>query len=101
MIHITLICAAGMSTSMLTQRMQKAAESKNLEVEIIAMPESKFRKYKGETEVLLLGPQVRYLLEEIKAEFQPKGMKVAVIDMKDYGMMNGEKVLEDALKLLG
>ena len=46
MIHITLICAAGMSTSMLTQRMQKAAESKNLEVEIIAMPESKFRKYK-------------------------------------------------------
>ena len=101
MIHITLICAAGMSTSMLTQKMQRAAESKNLEVEIIAMPESKFRKYKGETDILLLGPQVRYLLEEIKAEFEPSGMKVSVIDMRDYGMMNGEKVLESAYKLLG
>jgi PTS system cellobiose-specific IIB component len=86
---------------MLTQKMLKAAESKNMEVEIIAMPESKFRKYKGETDILLLGPQVRYLLEDIKAEFEPAGIKVSVIDMRDYGMMNGEKVLEDACKLLG
>ncbi|WP_077611372.1 PTS sugar transporter subunit IIB [Clostridium sp. Marseille-P2415] len=101
MLYITLICAAGMSTSMLTQRMQKAAEKKGVEAEIIALPESKFRNYKGQTDVLLLGPQVRYLYDEIKAEFEPKGMKVAVIEMRDYGMMNGEKVLEDAIKLLG
>ncbi len=101
MLYITLICAAGMSTSMLTQRMQKAAEKKGVEVNIIALPESKFRNYKEKTDVLLLGPQVRYLYDEIKAEFEPKGLKVAVIDMRDYGMMNGEKVLEDAIKLLG
>lgn len=101
MLYITLICAAGMSTSMLTQKMQRAAEKKGVEVEIIALPESKFRKYKGQTDVLLLGPQVRYIYDEIKVEYEPKGMKVAVIDMMDYGMMNGEKVLEDAIKLLG
>ena len=37
--------------------------------------------------------------EEIKEEYQPKGIKVAVIHMADYGMMNGKKVLEYALSL--
>lgn len=31
---------------------------------------------------------------------KPKGIKVAVIDMMDYGTLNGEKVLKDALALL-
>lgn len=100
MINITLICAAGMSTSMLMNKMKGAAEKNNIEIEVKAMPESKFHKYSGKTDVLLLGPQVGYLFDKYKSEFEPKGVKVTVIDMMDYGMMNGEKVLDDALKLV-
>jgi len=98
--YITLVCAAGMSTSMLMAKMKKSAESKGIEAKISAMPEQKFKSYKEPTDVLLLGPQVGYLFDEMKAEYAPKGIKVAVIDMMDYGMMNGEKVLKDALALL-
>lgn len=100
MVYITLICAAGMSTSMLTQKMQKSGKDQGIEVEIVAMPESKFKNYAGKTDILLLGPQVRHFLNEMKEAHEPKGIKVAVIDMVDYGMMNGEKVLRDALTLL-
>ncbi|AJE52512.1 PTS cellobiose transporter subunit IIB [Paenibacillus jamilae] len=97
--QITLVCAAGMSTSMLVQKMKKAAQAQNLEVEIRATSESSFKEYADKTDVLLIGPQVGYLEDEFKAKYEPKGIKVSVINIVDYGMMNGEKVLGDALKL--
>lgn len=98
--NITLVCAAGMSTSMLMSKMKESAKKQGLEVNIIAMSESSFKTYKGESDIVLLGPQVSFIYDEIKAECDPKGIKVEIIDMMDYGMMNGHKVLNDALKLI-
>ncbi|MFW2491222.1 PTS sugar transporter subunit IIB [Clostridium chromiireducens] len=98
--YITLVCAAGMSTSILMARMQESAKKQGIEAKIIAMSESKFEEYEEPTEVLLLGPQIEYLADEIKEKYEPKGIKVEVIDMMDYGTLNGEKVLKDALALL-
>ena len=98
MVNITLICAGGFSTSMLMSKMKEAAAKKGVDVEIRAMAESNFEKFDGPTDVLLLGPQVGHLLDQYQNKSE--NMKVSVIDMMDYGMMNGEKVLEDALSLL-
>jgi PTS system cellobiose-specific IIB component len=98
--YITLVCAAGMSTSILMGRMQESAKKQGIEAKIIAMSESKFEEYEEPTEVLLLGPQIEYMADEMKEQYEPKGIKVAVIDMMDYGTLNGEKVLKDALALL-
>lgn len=101
MIQITLICAGGMSTSMMVTKMKKAADSKEIQAEIRAIAEGKFKsEYSENTDVLLLGPQIGYLLDEFKKTYEPKGMKVDVIDSIDYGMMNGEKVLDKALNML-
>lgn len=99
--YITLICAAGMSTSILMNKMQESAKAQGLDIKVIAMSESKFEEYDEPTEVLLLGPQIAYLEDEIREQYEPKGIKVAVIDMMDYGTLNGERVLKDALALLG
>lgn len=99
MVHITLVCAGGMSTSMLMQKMKESATQKNIELEISAMAEAAFEKFGGKTDILLIGPQMGYIYDAFKAKYEPTGMKIAVIDMMDYGMMNGSKVLDDALKL--
>ena len=52
------------------------------------------------TDVVLLGPQIKFALPEIKKFTDQAGNKIGVIDMMDYGMMNGEKVLNMALELL-
>ena len=98
MVNITLICAGGFSTSMLMNKMKEAAAKKGVDVEIRAMAEANFEKFDGPTDVLLLGPQVGHLLDQYQNKSE--NIKVSVIDMMDYGMMNGEKVLEDALSLL-
>jgi len=95
-----LVCAAGMSTSLLVSKMNLAATKSGAEVRIRAIPESKFQDVESETDIMLIGPQVRYTLAKNKAKYEPKGIKVAVINSMDYGMMNGEKVLKDALALL-
>ncbi len=101
MVYITLVCAAGMSTSLLVKKMQGAAKEQNVEAEIIAMSETAFAKYTKPTDVLLLGPQVRYLLPKMKKTYEPKGMKVDVVDMRAYGQMDGKTVLATALKMAG
>lgn len=100
MINIVLICAAGMSTSMLMQKMKDSAKKRNLDINFLAMPEGKLDAHKGKIDILLLGPQIIYLEEKIREIYEEKGVKVAVIDMVDYGGMNGDKVLDDALLLL-
>ena len=74
MIRIMLCCASGMSTSLLVEKMKKAALEQGI------------------------GPQVRYAQRKIESE--APGVPVAHIDMKDYGMMNGQSVLKQALAIL-
>lgn len=98
---ILLVCAAGMSTSMLVKRMIDHATAISLEVNIsaLAIAEAKGKIKNNEVDVVLLGPQVRFQKPEIEAVAQGK-MPVAVIEMKDYGTMNGQAVLEFAMKLV-
>ncbi|MBC2369874.1 PTS sugar transporter subunit IIB [Listeria booriae] len=98
---IMLVCSAGMSTSLLVTKMEKAAEEKNLEATIFAVSEAEAPDNINKIDVLLLGPQVRFLESKFKKKLEPLGKPVAVINSIDYGMMNGEKVLNQALSLLG
>ena len=65
---IMLVCSAGMSTSMLVSRMLKVADEKNIEVSIFAKAEAQAEEVL-ETEkidLVLLGPQVKFLEEKYK-----------------------------------
>lgn len=97
---ILLVCASGMSTSLLVNRMKAAAKDKGMEVEIYALPISECPSVADEVDVVLLGPQVRYQKPQIDALINGR-VPVAVIDMRDYGTMNGKAVLEKALSLMG
>ena len=99
---IMLVCSAGMSTSLLVTKMEQAAEKAGDEVEIFALPMSDGINRLSTVHCGLLGPQVRFNLGKIKEEAAKvnPGLPVDVIDMKDYGMMNGEKVYNYAKKLM-
>ncbi|WP_055669194.1 PTS sugar transporter subunit IIB [Desnuesiella massiliensis] len=100
MIRVLLICSAGMSTSMLVAKMRQAAEKQGIEAEINAVGESQLSNYVDKIDALLLGPQVRFLHNKIKTSLEPKGIPVEVINNMDYGTMNGEKVLKQAIDMV-
>ncbi|MEY8446083.1 PTS sugar transporter subunit IIB [Enterococcus ratti] len=99
---IMLVCSAGMSTSLLVTKMQKAAEEKGIETDIFAVSASDADNHleTKDVDVLLLGPQVRFMKAQFEQKLASKGIPLDIINMQDYGMMNGEKVLEQAEKLM-
>ena len=94
---ILLCCSAGMSTSMLVKKMQQAAVTRGIECHIEALAVSSFAEV---IHVCLLGPQVRFQLEELKKTADEHGKNIAAISMQDYGMMKGDEVLTQALSLI-
>jgi len=98
---IFLCCAAGMSTSMVVRKMQQAAAAKGIDVEIIAVSVGEFDATLPNFDCCLLGPQIKYKLAEFKAKGDAAGKPVGVINAMDYGMMKGEKILNEALAMIG
>ncbi len=85
--HIYLFCSAGMSTSLLVSKMRAQAEKYEVPVVIEAFPET-LAGEKGQTaDVILLGPQIAYMLPEIQRLLPNK--PVEVIDSGLYGKIDG------------
>lgn len=99
MYKILLVCSAGMSTSLLVTKMQKAADEQGIDAKVWAVGDAESTEAAKDADIVLLGPQVRYLEKQMKERVNNE-KPVAVIDMVAYGTMNGEKVLADALKIL-
>lgn len=100
MYKILLACAAGMSTSMLVEKMKVSAKEQNIDVMIDAVSEGKAKKIYSEFDVLFLGPQVSHMESNFRTLLAPEGIPVEVINMMDYGMMDGKKVLKRAIELI-
>lgn len=100
--RIYLFCSAGMSTSMLASNMQQVARQHNLPIEVEAFPDGKIGEiiHEKHPDVILLGPQIKFRYKDISTEYADTGIPIAVIDATDYGMMDGEKVLKSAIKML-
>lgn len=95
--RILLVCNLGMSTSLLVRNMEKYAVTINQDVEIAAVPISVAEKTWEQWDIIMLGPQVRHVLKKLQDVTQGQ-RPVVIINMRDYGTMNGENVLKAALE---
>ena len=98
---ILLVCSAGMSTSLLVTKMESAA---GVDCKIFALPFSDAPRVLEEVDCILLGPQVRFqkaAIEKLAAGRKAGPVPVDIIDMRDYGTMNGKAVFDAAMKMIG
>lgn len=94
---ITLFCSAGMSTSLLVNKMKEAAAAEGKDYQIAAFSLGEAPNEAPKADCILIGPQVRFALEKLKAYGKP----IDSIDMRIYGLMDGKGALKIAKKLLG
>lgn len=95
---IVLLCAGGMSTSILVNKMKKEALAIGYECDIEAFAADAALRVTADADCVLLGPQISYKLEEFKREI---ACPLDSISMVSYGMMDGKAALTQARKLLG
>ena len=87
--RIVLICMSGLSTNLLVNKMKRTAKERGIEA---------FTRYEKPTDVLLLGPQVSFRLEEMKQKLCPAGVRVALIELETFARMDAEAVLQQAME---
>lgn len=98
--RIALFCSAGMSTSLLVTKMEEAVAVQGIDVSIMAYPEAEMADRIDGIDVVLIGPQIRYVLNRAKKLCDAQDVPVAVINTMDYGTMDGKKVLAQAMALM-
>lgn len=94
---ILLMCMGGFSTGLLMEKMKDAAKKENEEIEIRAISMSRLADVVSEYDCLLVAPQTGYMMDEIVKTYPD--LPVYQIEPMDYGRLNGEKILKQALAL--
>lgn len=95
---ILLMCNAGMSTSIMKMKLEEEAKKLGIDVVIEAIPMGEMAGNMDDADAILLGPQIRFAVNDVKAK---AGLKpVLVIAPQDFGMMRADKVMKDLLAIM-
>lgn len=101
-IKIVILCAAGMSSSLISNSMRENAEKQGIDVDVHCHPSLNFKDEDySDIDVVLLAPQIRGQASDIKAYLANyKNVAVDSIAMRDYGLIKGDLILKQALDLI-
>lgn len=83
---VLLVCAAGMSTSMLMKKMEKYAATQGIDFSVSAVGAQGAGEACEGADCVLLGPQVTYQKDNVQRAVGD--LPVAVIPASDYGLGN-------------
>ena len=99
---ILLSSAGGFSTSLLVNKMKEEANKSNKNYQIKAVSADLISNLveKDMPDCILLGPQIRYMVDGLKPITEKNNIPLAVIPIQDYGRMNGLAVLKQAERLM-
>ncbi|WP_315110288.1 PTS sugar transporter subunit IIB [Clostridium intestinale] len=97
---ILLVCAAGMSTSLVVEKIKKALSPEEQDWVIKAEPVELLPTIIDEWDVILLGPQISYKKAELSKLAEEHNRPLDVIKPMDYGMGKGENILKQVKSLI-
>ncbi len=94
-IKVLIVCAMGMSSSLLESKTIEAGKTAGVEVNMhaITTPDVGMWDWRANwVDVVLVAPQVRYKRKSIAQAANPLGIIVQDIDAVTFGMVDGEKL---------
>lgn len=99
-IRVIFLCAAGMSSSLIKAKVEEAAVSRGIAVEMDAIPSMMLNDADyPNADVVLLGPQVRGQLQAVGRLVEPYKLPIEAIGFREYGMVDGAAILDQILRL--
>jgi len=97
---ILLACSSGMSTSLLVSKMEEYAKSVGDEIKIWAVGQDQAQSEMEKADILLIGPQMRFMKKRLAKFAEDLKIPVDVIDPVAYGRVDGEGVYRKAIQLM-
>ncbi|QQK78591.1 PTS sugar transporter subunit IIB [Salicibibacter cibi] len=98
-IKVIILCSWGATSSQLAKKVEEAATKRGITADIYAGGTGDFKDRAADYDVALLEPQVRHLRKEVTRIAEPHNVPVELVEQTAFALMDGEKVLDQALKL--
>jgi PTS system cellobiose-specific IIB component len=99
-IRVVFLCAAGMSSSLIKNKVESLAARQGVSVELEAIPSMLFETVDyASGDVVLLGPGVRGQLPAVLASASKFGLPVETIGFREYGLVDAEAILRQILRM--
>ena len=102
-IKVLMVCAIGMSSSLIEQKTAKVAEDAGVPFELQALDVPEVARWdfgENPVDIILIAPQARFKKRSLEQVAGPHGIIVENIDSVAYGMMDGEKIFEQIMSAL-
>ena len=99
-IKVLMVCAMGMSSSLLEAKTREAAEAAGVPFELHAINTPEMARWDFQAhyvDVVLVAPQVRYKRKSIAQAAEPFNIIVQDIDPVTFGMVDGEKLFKQVI----
>lgn len=93
---ILLVCAGGMSTSILMKKMEVYWKEQGEELNIKAVGLGEYQDVFQDFDIVMVGPQVSYRLKDIK---ENTGLPCEAVQSFDYAIANCPNIMKLAKKL--
>ncbi len=102
-IRVLMVCAMGMSSSLIETKTAKAAEAAGVPFELKAIETAEMGRWSfadNPMDVVLVAPQVRFKKKSIEDAAGPYGSIVLNIDSIAYGMVDGEAIFNQVMEAI-
>ncbi len=99
-LNVLLVCGSGASSGFMATNIRKAAIARNIDMSIKARSESEIENYIDEINVLMVGPHLAYILDEVETFIHDEDIKVILMKGEYYATLDGNKALDHLLEEL-
>lgn len=100
-IRVLLVCGSGASSGFMAGNIRKAVTQRGLEISVVARSESDIENYVDEIDVLMVGPHLAYILDEIDEYIGGHSVTVILMKAEYYSTLDGDKALDHLLAVIG
>lgn len=94
---VLLVCGSGASSGFMAANMRKAAALRGIEVSLTARTESEIENYVDSIDALMVGPHLKYLMNETADLVGARPVKVILMESSYYSTLNGDQALSHLL----
>lgn len=100
-LRILLVCGSGASSGFMAANIRKAAAARGMDAKVVARGEAEIENYVDEIDVLMVGPHLAYILDEVNEYIGDHPVKVILMKPDYYSTLDGNKAVDHLLAELG
>jgi len=98
-LRVLLVCGSGASSGFMAANIRKAAKEKGIEIEVQARSDSEIDNYIEDVDLIMVGPHLEYIMEELEEYTKEYSVKVALMKPEYYSRLDGVKALEHIMSI--